>query len=105
MAMAAATARTMAIAMAMATAMATATAMAMAMATATAMAMAMAAAVAVAAAAVIRPEHVGRADLHESRLFIEKQCFSPILLILGPSRPQKRIRLEILSGIDPSGGL
>ena len=36
------------------------------------------------------------ADLHENRLFIEKRCFWPFLTISGPSRPQKRIRLEIL---------
>ena len=28
------------------------------------------------------------ADLHENRLFIEKLCFMPILVISGPSRPQ-----------------
>ena len=36
------------------------------------------------------------ADLHENQLFIEKRCFRPILVISGPSRPQKWIRLEIL---------
>ena len=58
-----------------------------------AIAMAMATAMAV---AVIRPEHAIGADLHENALFIEKRCFRPILVILGPSRPQKWIRLEIL---------
>ena len=67
-------------------------AMAMAMATAMAMAMAMAAA----AAAVIRPEHAEGGRNHENRLFIEKRCFKFIFVILGPSRPQKWIRLEIL---------
>ena len=38
----------------------------------------------------------GGADLHENALFIEKRCFSTILVISGPSRPQKWIRLEIL---------
>ena len=64
-------------------------AMAMAMAMAIAMAMAM-------AMAVIRPEHVGRADLHENLLFVEKCVLRLILAILEPSRPQKWIRLEIL---------
>ena len=57
------------------------------------MAMAMAMAMAV---AVIRPEHAIGADLHENLLFIEKLCFRSILVISGPSRPQKWIRLEIL---------
>ena len=35
------------------------------------------------------------ADLHEL-FFIEKTCVRPILVISGPSRPQKWIRLEIL---------
>ena len=51
------------------------------------MVLAMATAMAV---AVIRPEHAIGADLQESRLFW------PILVISGPSRPQKWIRLEIL---------
>ena len=29
------------------------------------------------------------ADLHENQLFIEKRCFTPFLVISGPSRPQK----------------
>ena len=75
------------------------------MAMAIAMAMAMAAAAAAAAAAAIKPEHAGRADLHENRLFIEKCCFGPILSILGPSRRQKWIRLEISRRMVVSGGL
>ena len=55
-----------------------------ALATATAMAMATAMAV-----AVIRPEHAVGADLHENRLFYKKRYFRPILVISGPSRPQK----------------
>ena len=66
------------------------------------MAMAMATAMAV---AVIRPEHAIGADLHENRFFIEEQCFRPILVISGPSRPQKWIRLEILRWKMVSGGL
>ena len=38
----------------------------------------------------------GPADLHKNQLFIEKHCFTYILIISGPSRPQKWIRLEIL---------
>ena len=60
-----------------------------------AIAMAMAMAAAAAAAAVIRPEHAEGARNHKNRLFIEKRYFGPILAILGPSRPQKWIRLEI----------
>ena len=45
------------------------------------------------------------ADPHENRLFIEKLCFRSILVISGPSRPQKRIRLEILRWKMVSGGL
>ena len=70
----------------------------LAMAVATAMATAM-------AVAVIRPEHAIGADLHENRLFYEKQCFRPILVISGPSRPQKWIRLEISVKMVVSGGL
>ena len=66
------------------------------------MAVAMATAMAV---AVIRPEHALGADLHENRLFYEKRCFRPILVISGPSRPQKWIRLEILRWKMVSGGL
>ena len=49
-----------------------------------------------AAAAVIRPEHAEGGQNHENRLFIERRCFRPILVLSGPSRPQKWIRLEIL---------
>ena len=45
------------------------------------------------------------ADLHENRLLIEKRCFRSILVIFGPSRPQKWIRLEILRWKMVSGGL
>ena len=45
------------------------------------------------------------ADLHENRLFIEKRCCRPILIISGPSRPQKWIRLEISGRMVVSGGL
>ena len=45
------------------------------------------------------------ADLHENQLFIEKRCFRSILVISGPSRPQKWIRLEILHRKMVSGGL
>ena len=45
------------------------------------------------------------ADLHENRLFIEKLCFRHILIISGPSRLQKWIRLEILRWKMVSGGL
>ena len=67
--------------------------------------MAIAMAAAAAAAAVIRPEHAEGAWNHESRLFIETRYFGPILDILGPSRPQKWIRLEILHQKMVSGGL
>ena len=66
------------------------------------MAAAMATAMAV---AVIRPEHAIGADLHENQLFYEKQCFRSILVISGPSRPQKWIRLEILRWKTVSGGV
>ena len=36
------------------------------------------------------------ADLDENTLFIEKHSFMTFLVISGPSRPQKWIRLEIL---------
>ena len=45
------------------------------------------------------------ADLHENQLFIEKRCFRPNLVISGPPRPQKWIRLEILHWKMVSGGL
>ena len=77
-------------------AIAIAMAMAMAMAMAIAIAMAVAMAMAAAAAAVIRPEHAEGGRNHENRLFIETRYFRPVLVILGPSRPQKWIRLEIL---------
>ena len=48
------------------------------------------------AVAVIRPGYAIGADLHENQLFYEKLYFSHILLISGPSRPQKWIRLQIL---------
>ena len=67
--------------------------MAVAMAVAMAMAMAMAMATAM---AVIRPEHAYRGRPPRKSTFYEKQCFSLILVISGPSRPQKWIRLEIL---------
>ena len=66
------------------------------------LAIAMATAMAV---AVIRPEHALGADLHENRLLYEKHYFRPILVISGPSRPQKWIRLEILRWKMVSGGL
>ena len=47
----------------------------------------------------------GGADLHESQLFIEQRCFGLILVILGPSRPQKWIRLEFSRRMVLSGGL
>ena len=62
-------------------------------------------AMAMAAAAVIRPEHAEGARNHENRLFIGKRYFRPILAILGPSRPQKWIRLEIPVKMVVSGGL
>ena len=58
------------------------------MAIAIAMAMAM-------AMAVIRPEHAEGGRNHENLLFDEKPVFRPILVISGPSRRQKWIRLEI----------
>ena len=64
--------------------------------------MAMATAMAV---AVTRPGYAIGADLHENRLFIEKRCFTPILVISGPSRPQKWIRLEISIILVVLGGL
>ena len=72
--------------------------MAIAMAMATAMAMAM-------AVAVIRPEHAIGADLEKNLLFYETAYFRPILVISGPSRPQKWIRLEISVKMVVSGGL
>ena len=66
-----------------------------------AMAMAMATAMAV---AVIRPEHAIGADLEKNRLFYETPYFRPILVISGPSRPQKWIWLEILCWKMVSGG-
>ena len=57
------------------------------------------------AVAVIRPEHAIGADLHENWLFIEKRSFRSILVISGPSRRQKWIRLEILRWKMVSGGL
>ena len=60
--------------------------------------MAMATAMAV---AVIRPERA----IQENLLFYEKRYFRPILVIFGPSRPQKWIRLEILHWKTVSGGL
>ena len=56
------------------------------------------------AVAVIRPERI-RADLHENRLFIGKRISKLIWVILGPSRPQKWIRLEISVRMMVSGGL
>ena len=44
-------------------------------------------------------------DLHKKLLFIGKPCFRSILVISGPSRPQKWIRLEILRWKMVSGGL
>ena len=70
-----------------------------------AMAMAMAMVAAAAAAAVIRPEHAEGGRNHENLFFIEKCVFRPILAILGPSRPQKWIRLEIPVKMVVSGGL
>ena len=45
------------------------------------------------------------ADLHENQLFYEKRFFRSILVISGPSRPQKWIQLEILQWKMVSGGL
>ena len=58
-----------------------------------AMAIAMAMATAM---AVIRPKHAEGGQIHENLLFTEKRVFICILIISGPSRPQKWIRLEIL---------
>ena len=66
--------------------------------------MPMAMAAAAAAAAVIRPEHAEGGWNHENLLFVN--FFVPILVISGPSRPQKWIRLEISvqnGGIGRSG--
>ena len=79
-----------------------AVAMAIAMAMAIMAIMAMATAMAV---AVIRPEHAIGADLEKNRLFYETLYFRPILVISGPSRPQKWIRLEISVRMVVSGGL
>ena len=57
------------------------------------------------AMAVIRPEHAEGGQIHENRLFTEKRVFGPILVISGPSRPQKWIRLEISVKMVVSGGL
>ena len=76
--------------------------MAIAMAMATAMAMAMAKAMAV---AVIRPGYAYRGRPPRKSTFHEKCSLKPILVISGPSRPKKRLRLEILRRIDLAGGL
>ena len=47
----------------------------------------------------------GEADLHENRLFVKNIVFAPVWAILGPSRPQKWIRLEIPVKMVVSGGL
>ena len=47
----------------------------------------------------------GGAQIYENRLFIENHCFNIILVILGPSRPQKWIRLEFSRRMVLSGGL
>ena len=79
--------------------MATAMVMAMAMAMAMAMVMAMTIAIAI---TVIRPEYAEGARNHENHFFVKKTksmktCnFDAILVISGPSRRQKWIRLEIL---------
>ena len=58
------------------------------------------------AVAVIRPEHAIGADLQENLFFFfEKLYFRPVLVISGPSRPQKWIRLEILRWKMVLGGL
>ena len=57
------------------------------------MVMAMAAA---AAAAVIRPGYAYRGRPPRKSTFYRKRVFRPILVILGPSRRQKWIRLENL---------
>ena len=43
-----------------------------------------------------RPEYAEGSRIHENQPFIEKRCFRPILVISGPSRRQKWIRLEIM---------
>ena len=78
----------------------TAIALAMAMAKAIAMAVAMATAM-----AMIRPEYAEGARNHENLLFIEKYTFCPILIISGPSRPQKWIWLKSLRWKIVLGGL
>ena len=65
----------------------------------------MAMAMAAAAAAVIRPEYAYRGRPPRKSTFFEKRYFRPILLISGPSRPQKWIRLEISVKMVVSGGL
>ena len=65
----------------------------------------MAVAMAVAVAAVIRPEHAGRGRPPRKSIFYKKRYFCSILAILGPSRPQKWIRLEIPVKMVVSGGL
>merc|ERR1712078_247752 len=57
------------------------------------------------AVAVIRPEHAIGANLHENLLFYKKHKSMTILVISGPSRPQKWIRLEILRWKMVLGGL
>ena len=57
------------------------------------------------AMAVIRPEYAEGGQIHENLLFIGKPVFTPILIISGPSRPQKWIRLEISVKMVVSGGL
>ena len=52
-----------------------------------------------------RPEYAEGGQIHENHLFIEKRCFRPILIISGPSRPQKWIRLAILRRIHYVRGL
>ena len=60
-----------------------------------AMEIAMAMAMMVMAMAVIRPEHAEGRRNDENLRFNEKRVFRPILVISGPSRRQKWIRLEI----------
>ena len=55
--------------------------------------------------AVIRPEHAYRGRPPRKSTFYWKLCFRVILVISGPSRPQKWIRLEILRWKMVSGGL
>ena len=57
------------------------------------------------ATAVIRPEHAYRGRPPRKSTFLQKTKFKPILVISGPSRPQKWIRLEILRWKMVSGGL